>query len=278
MSSSTLTPTLTPDASPDASTSPATHAVPSPEATPGPALRIARVNGIALHAADESLSPEALRQRACTELLRQAAEAEGIDGGTKTASIEALLDRHVQSPEPSLDDCRRYFDGNPTRFARGERLRLRHLLFAVTPGVDVQALRSRAEAVLLDLRCEESTSGAFATAASRWSNCPTGQQGGDLGWVTKDECAPEFAQQVFGQHTLGLLPRLVHSRFGFHVVEVCERDPGQQPAFEDVQPAIALRLQHQAWAQALRRYVLALAADATLEGVDLDAGDGPLLA
>jgi peptidyl-prolyl cis-trans isomerase C len=35
-------------------------------------LRVASVNGVALHQPGETLSPEILRQRACSELLRQA--------------------------------------------------------------------------------------------------------------------------------------------------------------------------------------------------------------
>jgi hypothetical protein len=39
---------------------------------------IASINGVALNAADEALSADDLRQRACSELLRQAAVAEGL--------------------------------------------------------------------------------------------------------------------------------------------------------------------------------------------------------
>ena len=44
---------------------------------------VASVNGVPLHAPDEALDDEALRQRACTELLRQAA----IDAGLLAASL-----------------------------------------------------------------------------------------------------------------------------------------------------------------------------------------------
>jgi len=238
---------------------------------------VARVNGVALHEPGELLNDESLRQRACTELLRQAAVAKGVQGASTTALIEALLEQEIGVPEPTEDACRRYFEANPSRFARGERLALRHVLFAVTPGVEVNALRQRAEALLLELRCADASSDAFAAAARRWSNCPTGAKGGDLGWVTREECAQEFAQQVFGQQTVGILQRLVHSRFGFHVVEVCSREPGIQPDFEDVQQAIALRLRHQTWSNALRQYLQVLAGNARIEGVDLEAVGTPLV-
>lgn len=245
--------------------------------TMGTCGAVGRVNGVALNAPAEEVDAESLRQRAYTELLRQEAQAKGIDEGSTADNIEALLEAEVGVPEPTEEACRRYFEASPARFARGERLSLRHILFAVTPGVDVNALRLRAEALLLDLRCADSNSGAFAQAAARWSNCPTGGSGGDLGWVTKEECAQEFGQQVFGQQTVGILQRLVHSRFGFHVVEVCEREPGIQPAFEDVQRAIALRLRQQTWSNALRQYLQLLAGRAELEGIELDVAESLLV-
>lgn len=238
---------------------------------------VARVNGIALHEPGEQLADDALRQRAYTEILRQEAIAQGIEGDSSTQAIEELLEQEIEVPEPTEEACRRYFESNPARLARGERLSLRHVLFAVTPGTDVKALRQRAEALLLDLRCADAASDAFASAAKQWSNCPTGANGGDLGWVTQDDCAQEFAQQVFGQQTVGILQRLVHSRFGFHVVEVCSREPGKQPDFDEVRQAIALRLRHQTWSNALRQYLQVLAGKAQLEGVDIEGAQTPLV-
>ena len=238
---------------------------------------VARVNGVALNEPGECLSADALRQRACTELLRQAASAQGISAESTAGAIDALLQRELQVPDPAEEVCLRHFEANADKYARGERLALRHVLFAVAPGVDVKALRQRAEALLLDLRCADPQSGAFVAAARQWSNCPSGSEGGDLGWVTREDCAQEFAQQVFGQQTVGILPRLVHSRFGFHVVEVTTREPGAQPVFEEVRDAVALRLRQQAWANALRQYLQLLAAGATLEGVDLQGASTPLV-
>jgi peptidyl-prolyl cis-trans isomerase C len=197
------------------------------------------------------------------ELLQRAAQAAGIEAPSTEAAIEELLDRELHIPEPSEDACRRHFDANRVRYGRGERLHLRHLLFAVTPGVNVQALRGRAEAMLLELRCAEP--GAFADAARRWSNCPTGADGGDLGWVARADCAPEFANEVFANDVIGVLPRLVHSRFGLHVVEILERDPGAAPQFEDVREAVAQTLRQQAWINAVRGYLQTLADTATGE-------------
>ena len=261
-----------------------TDNLPQEEAAP-----VARINGVPLHADGEILPPDVLRQRACTELLRQQAQREGLlsqddapglDGATSaeaSQAIERLLDQALQVPEPSEEACRRYHAAHPTLGGQGERVRMRHVLFAVTPGVDVKLLRQRAEGVLLDLRCADDDGARFAAAAGQWSNCPSGQEGGDLGWLSAEDCAPEFAREVFGTQEVGVLSRLVHSRFGLHVVEVCERQPGQELPFEQVRASVALLLRQQAWVNALRQYLQLLAGDADVEGVHLDAADTPLV-
>jgi len=254
------------------------------------AAAVARVGGVALHAADEALDAAELRQRACTELLRQAsvragllaaddpAPERGATSAAASAAIEALLERELVVPEPADEACRRWFGANPSRHAVGERARLRHVLFAVTPGVDVNALRRRAEACLIDLRAPAAGEGErFAAVAAELSNCPSGAQGGELGWLQAADCAPEFAREVFGQPEVGVLPRLVHSRFGLHVVEVLEREAGRVPAYEAVAPAVVATLRRQAWASALRQYLQLLAGAAEIDGVDLDAAATPLV-
>ena len=248
-------------------------------------MTIARINDIPLNAPDETVDAQALRQRACTELLRQAAQRAGLldasdapgVGGAITEAAAAAIDAHIdaalQIPAPAEEDCRRYFAANAHRFASGERMHLRHVLFAVAPGVDVVALRRRAEAALLDIRA----SGTLAEAARTLSNCPTGREGGDLGWLSAADCATEFAKTVFAHRGCGVLPQLVHSRFGLHIVEVLAREPGVAVQYESSRGAVVTALQRQAFVTALRQYLNVLAAKATVEGVDLEASDSPLV-
>lgn len=251
---------------------------------------LARINGVALHTTGDELSSDELRQRACIELLRQTAQAAGLldandassaDGVISEAAanaIDALLEQKLNVPEPSEEACRRHHAAHQNTYRTGERVRVRHILFAVTPGVDVVALRKRAEPIFLEVRCYDGLcSDRFADAARKWSNCPSGEHGGDLGWLSSTDCAPEFARELFGHAEVGVLPRLVHSRFGLHVVEVLERESGVAQPFESVHGAVAMSLRQQTFVTALRQYLRLLAAEATVEGVELDAADTPLV-
>jgi peptidyl-prolyl cis-trans isomerase C len=253
----------------------------------------ASVDGVALHAAGERPDPDTLRQRACVVLLQSAARRAGLLGADEPApvagvageatdrAIEALLERELSLPEADEVACRRYHAAHAADFRDGDAVRARHVLFVVTPGVDVSRLRERAEATLLALRIaqpdEAVRAARFAKAAAECSNCPSAQAGGELGWISRDALAPEIARELFGGREVGVLPRLVHSRFGLHVFEVLERREGETPSFESVRPAVEAALRRQAFGVALRQYLRVLAADARVVGVELDAADSPLL-
>jgi peptidyl-prolyl cis-trans isomerase C len=259
----------------------------TPVSTPAAVLRV----GDVILADDVSTLSEAeRRQRASVELLRQAAIEAGLlapddpapeDGVISEAAAQAIDDylaRQLAVPEPDEAACRRHHAAHAAQYAVGERIQARHILFAVTPGVDVPALRKRAEQALLDVRTDPQR---FADVAQTLSNCPSGAQGGDLGWLTAPDCAPEFARELFAQDEgaahVGVLPRLVHSRFGLHVVEVLRRDAGQMQPYEAVSQAVAQSLRQQAWITALRQTMQVLATRWAVEGVALDAADSPLL-
>jgi peptidyl-prolyl cis-trans isomerase C len=204
---------------------------------------------------------------------------DGVISEAASNAIDALLEQSLTVPEPSEGACRRHHAAHQSTYSTGERVRLRHILFAVTAGVDVAALRNRAETCLLDVRCHDGIANneVFADAARKLSNCPSGEQGGELGWLTADDCAPEFARELFGHVEVGVLPRLVHSRFGLHVVEVLERDPGVAQSYETVSGAVKMSLRQQTYITALRQYLQLLAGQAVVEGVELDAADTPLV-
>ena len=74
-----------------------------------------------------------------------------------------------------------------------------------------------------------------------------------------------------------MLPRLVHSRFGLHVVEVLAREGGASQSFEAVRGAVEMALRQQAFVTALRQCISLLAGQASIDGVTLDAADSPLV-
>jgi peptidyl-prolyl cis-trans isomerase C len=253
---------------------------------------IATINGIALHAPGQQPDAQTLQELAYAELLRQQAVKTGLlppqAGATapeldeaQRRCIEDMLDEAVASPLPTEDECQRYFEANKARFVVGQALHVRHILFAVTQGVNVHALTVQAEKALLSLLGKEVAPNQFAKLAAELSNCPTGTQGGDLGWVGPEDCAPELANELFhqtqSQWGMGVHPRLTRTRFGFHIIEVLGRRKGKQLDYDAVRERIAAELTLNSRARALHQYMSLLVGQADVQGVALQSADTPLV-
>jgi peptidyl-prolyl cis-trans isomerase C len=253
---------------------------------------VASINGIALHEPGETLDPQVLRERAITELLRQEAVTLGLlprfRGLTYTEPdeaqrqvIETMVDRAVNTPAPTEEESRRHYEAQKNRFIVGQALHVRHILFAVTPGVNVHALSQHAEKALLELSRKDVAEGRFVELAKELSNCPSGAEGGDLGWLTPEACAPELANELFFQTDsrwgMGVHPRLVHTRFGLHIIEVLGRKKGTLQPYEAVRDQIVGRLELQSRSTAMRQYLQLLVGQAEVEGVELEGSSTPLV-
>ena len=60
----------------------------------------------------------------------------------------------------------------------------------------------------------------FGAMARQFGTDGTKDQGGDLGWFGQGRMVPEFEKAIFGATTTGLLPNLVETSFGYHVIKV----------------------------------------------------------
>ncbi|SEG22266.1 SurA N-terminal domain-containing protein [Algoriphagus boritolerans] len=98
------------------------------------------------------------------------------------------------------------------------RMRASHILFS-TDGMDdagKAAVKSQAEEVLADIKAN----GNFAAAASQYGQDGTAQNGGDLGWFAKEDFVEPFAAATYAAKSTGLLPNLVETEYGYHIIEV----------------------------------------------------------
>jgi peptidyl-prolyl cis-trans isomerase C len=188
--------------------------------------------------------------------------------------IAQVLESEVATPKPSPDECRRYYDTHPERFTSGDLVEARHILFAIMPGTPVMALREHAERVLAELKA---TPDQFTARAQELSNCPSGQQGGNLGQFGRGEMVPEFDQTVFGTPATGVLPTLAATRYGFHIIAVERRIPGKRLPFETVTDRVAEYLAARVEERALKQYVEVLAGRAEIAGTDLAGAASPLV-
>jgi len=70
----------------------------------------------------------------------------------------------------------------------------------------------------LKLSDELKKGGDFATLAKKFSTCPSGKRGGDLGVFGRGQMVKEFEQTAFSLQ-IGQISDPVKTQFGYHIIK-----------------------------------------------------------
>jgi peptidyl-prolyl cis-trans isomerase C len=223
---------------------------------------------------------EAARALAVRELLLQEAEQLGIaaepdadedgrDEAEDDAIIRAVLEQEVEPARPGEAECRRYYDANVHRFRTPDLFEAAHVL--IEPEADDEAGWATAEASARSIIDEVGNDPAkFAAAAREMSACASKLQDGSLGQIRRGDLVPvvQSAIEALRDGETGKEP--VRSRFGWHVLRLHRKIPGQTLPFEAAQAKIADMLEARSWSLEAARYVAELARRGNVEGVLID--------
>lgn len=211
---------------------------------------VAKVNGSEIRQSDVDMAeaevganlpgstPEAKRDALLAylidiNLLAQAAEQKNmakqpgferkLEIARKRVLMEALMDETSKAAATETE-MKKLYDESVKKITPQDEVRARHILVET---------EEKAKELAAQLR-----KGAdFAKLAKENSKDPGSADGGDLGYFTKDQMVPEFAEAAFKLEK-GKISDPVKSQFGFHVIRVEDKRKQPPPAYEDVKPQI----------------------------------------
>ncbi|WP_242921561.1 peptidylprolyl isomerase [Pontibacter liquoris] len=93
-----------------------------------------------------------------------------------------------------------------------------HIL--IKPENDTPEAKAAAKAKAEDVLKQIKAGADFGQMAAKYGTDGTASVGGDLGWFTEGRMVPAFEKPVFAFSGTGLLPNLVESEYGYHIVKV----------------------------------------------------------
>lgn len=82
----------------------------------------------------------------------------------------------------------------------------------------------------------------FATLAKENSTGPSAKNGGELGYFSKDQMVPEFANAAFALDKGAFTKDPVKTQFGWHIIEVEDKRVRPAPKFEQVKPQLEAQM------------------------------------
>lgn len=185
-------------------------------------------------------------------------------------AIADLIDKNVQAAVPDMATCERYYQQNINDYLTDPIMSVRHILLACAPedGDARLELKAHAYELIEQINNDNNMDATFIELARQHSACPSKEQGGELGVIEKGQTVPEFEGTLFKLEA-GLAPSPIESRYGFHIVEVMDKQAGVQMTYEQVSPAIHNKLSQQAFHQSLCDYLFSLANEADIEGIEM---------
>lgn len=158
----------------------------------------------------------------------------------ETRSFELLIadpQKVAESIQVSDTQMQQFYNAHRDQFRTPERVKARHILLSTVnkPPDEVAKIKAKAEALLKQIK-----GGAdFAELAKQNSDDPGSKaNGGDLGWVVRGQMVKNFEAATFS-----LKPKeisdLVTTEYGFHIIQVLEKQDAHLQSFDEVKGQIA---------------------------------------
>ncbi len=142
----------------------------------------------------------------------------------------------------SDDDLKLFYQSHVDAYKVPDRAHIAHILFKTVGKTDAEVaeIRKNAEEVLSKAK----HGGKFADLAKQYSEDTSKDKGGDIDWIVRGHTVPEFEAAAFNLPK-GSISDLVKTQYGFHIIQVIDRQMARTQTLEEVKPAILAQLQQE---------------------------------
>jgi len=144
--------------------------------------------------------------------------------------------------KPTDKEIADFYKKNKDKFKTPDTARARHILIAKAAGDDEKA-KAEKRAKAEGLRKQLLGGANFADLAAKNSDCPSKQNGGDLGVFARGQMVKPFEDAAFSQKINEIGP-VVETEFGYHIIQVTERSVSKaMPLDKDIKAKISAFLE-----------------------------------
>ena len=182
----------------------------------------------------------------------------------KGLTVQALIEKQVISKIDISDaECRDFYDSNPQFFKQPEKVQARHILIKSGPK-DEKAQQEKALEKIKQVQKEIKAGGDFSTLAKKYSEGPSGKNGGDLGYFARGQMVKPFEDAAFGLEP-GQTSDIVKTEFGYHLITVTGKKAASTTPYEEVKEKIRSHLKQQKTNERVKAYIESLKKGAAIE-------------
>ena len=182
------------------------------------------------------------------------------------AKIRQLIEQVTGDvTQPDEVEVKKYYDEHPEEFKKDESVKASHILISIQGITDeAEIAKKKADAEAIRAQLVEAKGENFAELATAHSDCPSKARGGDLGDFGRGQMVPEFEKAAFSQE-IGAVGEMVETQFGYHIIQVTEKNDATEIAYADVKDELSEGLFEQKKSQKMQTYLEGLREKAKIE-------------
>jgi peptidyl-prolyl cis-trans isomerase C len=183
---------------------------------------------------------------------------------TQGRAIQQLIDKEFGQKVSVADkDVKAYYDKYPDFFKQPEQVQARHILIKVDSQAEAAA-KAEGRKTLENVQQKLHKGGDFAELAKEFSQCPSSADGGKLGSFKRGQMVKPFENAAFALKP-GEVSDIVETKFGYHLIEVTDKQPETTISYEDVKDRLKQYLRQEEIQKEVRVYVETLKEKAEVE-------------
>jgi peptidyl-prolyl cis-trans isomerase C len=182
----------------------------------------------------------------------------------KGARVNKLVEQACSSvPDPTEEEVTACYEARKDEFVSPHEVLCQHILVK-TAEDDIPEAKSAAFEKIRAIRERVVAGGDFAAEAKANSDCPSGAEGGSLGWFGRGMMVPEFDKAAF-EMKKGEVSDIVTTQFGYHIIYKADERGGEAKTLVDVHDQLKDLLRHEARGRAMDAFVAELRENAVIE-------------
>jgi len=161
----------------------------------------------------------------------------------KLRYLTFLNEQALSATQLSEKEIEQYYNLNPDKFSTPEQRQARHILLRSDPkdsGELQAAKRKKLETILALAKAGKD----FSQLAKEHSEDASGKNGGDLGFFSKEQMVPPFADAAFALKE-GEISTIVETQFGLHLIKLEKIKPAQVTTLAAAREQISAELKAQ---------------------------------
>ncbi|MBU4258831.1 MAG: peptidylprolyl isomerase [Proteobacteria bacterium] len=182
----------------------------------------------------------------------------------KGIAIQELIETQVTNKIKLLDEeSKSCYDTYPDLFKQSEQVKASHILIRVKPEAD-EAQKSEAKEKIKTIQLKLKNGEDFAALAKEFSEGPSKNNGGDLGYFQRGQMVKSFEDIAFALKTEEVSD-IVETQFGYHIIKVVDKTPEKTIGYENVKEDLAQHLKQEKTKQEVNKYIQKLREKSKIE-------------